>query len=235
MLRLDKFLSITGTASRTETAKAVRAGRVTVNGLRAAKADMKIDPDHDAVLYDGEAVDYREYIYIMLNKPAGYVSATDDPKEITVLELLPEKYKKMGLFPCGRLDKNTLGLLILTNNGQLAHRLLSPKHHCEKCYRFATRDPVTEGDVLALEQGVTLEDGYETKPSKVQLSSDRAGTIILTEGKYHQIKRMFEARGNKIVELERTDFAGIPLDPALARGAWRFLTPEEEALLESHT
>ncbi len=235
MLRLDKFLSMTAVATRTETAKAVRMGRITVNGVRAAKADMKIDPDRDAVVFDGEAVEYRENTYIMLNKPAGYVSATDDPREVTVLELLPDKYKKMGLFPCGRLDKNTLGLLILTNNGQLAHRLLSPKKHCEKSYRFATRDEVTNADIAALEQGVTLEDGYETKPCRVEMSGEREGVIVLTEGKYHQIKRMFEARGNKIAYLERIDFAGIPLDPSLERGQWRYLTEEEEKLLESHT
>jgi len=233
LMRLDKFLTTTGTASRTESAKAVRGGKVLVDGVPAKSADMKIDPDVCKVVYCGEEIEYREFVYIMLNKPQGYVSATDDPKEITILELLPPKYQRMGLFPCGRLDKNTEGLLILTNNGQLAHRLLSPKKHCEKIYHFRSKFAVKNKEEL--ERGVELDDGYVTKPSKIDLSSENEGYITLTEGKYHQIKRMFEAQGNKITYLERIEFAGIKLDTGLERGEWRFLTPEEQKKIENYS
>lgn len=232
LMRLDKFLTATGTATRTEAAKAVRSGNVAVDGITARSADMKLDPELSKVIYCGEEIEYRKYTYIMLNKPDGYVSATDDPRERTVLELLPEKYSKMGLFPCGRLDKNTLGLVILTNNGQLAHKLLSPKKHCEKIYRFISKYEVSA--IEALECGVELEDGYVTKPSKIELIKENEGYITLVEGKYHQIKRMFEAIGNKITYLERVEFAGIKLDSKLERGEWRFLTSDEQIRLEEY-
>ena len=167
------------------------------------------------------------------NKPEGVVSATDDGTERTVLDLLPGKYRKMGLFPCGRLDKNTTGLLILTNNGALAHRLLSPKCHVEKTYRFTCERPLTDADCELLRRGVNIGEKSSTLPAKLTLSSDRSGEITVTEGKYHQIKRMFQAVCNKILSLERISFAGIPLDPALARGEWRELTAAEAADIES--
>ena len=170
----------------------------------------------------------------MMNKPDGVISATEDGNETTVLELLPEKYRKMDIFPCGRLDKNTLGLLILTNNGALAHRLLSPKCHVEKTYRFECERPLTDGDVELLCKGVDIGEKSSTQPAKVMLTSPRSGEISVTEGKFHQIKRMFQAVCNKITYLERIRFADIPLDTTLARGEWRELTEEERAILEKH-
>ena len=233
-MRLDKFLSETGTATRSESKKAARFGGVTLNGVTVRDLSVHIDPENDHVTYMGNPIVYQKNIYIMMNKPDGVISATEDGNEKTVLELLPEKYRKMEIFPCGRLDKNTLGLLILTNNGALAHRLLSPKCHVEKTYRFECERPLTDSDVELLCKGVDIGEKSSTQPAKVSLTSSRSGEISVTEGKFHQIKRMFQAVCNKITYLERIRFADIPLDTALARGEWRELTKEETDILEKH-
>ena len=225
-MRLDKMLSECGLASRTESAKAVRAGTVTVNGVAVSRADVQIDPDRDAVVFRGTPVRYRKFVYVMLNKPDGYVSATEDGRDPVVTELLPEEYRKMGVFPCGRLDKHTLGLMLLTNDGPLSHRLLSPKRHVGKTYAFRVKFPLSEGDVEVLERGVDI-GGYVTHPSTVRLTGEREGTITITEGKYHQIKLMMEAVHNQITHLERISFGPLVLDPALSRGEWRELSEEE--------
>lgn len=229
-MRLDKFLSITGTASRKDSARAVRAGAVTVNGIGAAKADMNIDPDRDAVTFYGTPVVYRKNTYIMMNKPIGVVSATEDGREKTVIDLLPAELQRLDLFPCGRLDKNTEGLMLLTDNGSLAHYLLSPKRHVSKKYRFSSKFPLTEETAAQLESGVDI-GGYLTKPCTVEIL-DGGGYITLTEGKYHQIKLMLDAVGNKVTALERLTFGPLSLDLALARGEWRYLTPEEIESIE---
>ena len=168
----------------------------------------------------------------MLNKPDGYVSATDDEKEKTVLDLVNDEDRRKGLFPCGRLDKNTLGLVILTNDGDGAHRLLSPKHHVEKVYKFEVDAPISSEDVSRLENGVDI-GGYLTKPCKIKLYDNlSSGEITLTEGKYHQIKRMMEAIDNKITYLERISFGSILLDESLKRGEWRYLTTAEEEIFK---
>lgn len=231
-MRLDKFLSSTGTASRSETLRAVRSGNVTVNGTAAKKSDMQIDPDKDTVTYFGKTVEYRKYVYVMLNKPEGYVSATEDGREPTVLELLSPELQKRGLFPCGRLDKNTVGLMLLTDNGSLSHFLLSPKRHVSKKYRFVSKFPITEQVKAELENGVDI-GGYVTKPCKVEIT-ENGGYITLTEGKYHQIKLMLDAVGNKVRELERITFGPLTLDTSLSRGEWRYLNENEIKLLEAH-
>ena len=228
-MRLDKFLSNMGKATRSESSRLVRQGKVLVNGIPAKKSDMQINPDTDAVILNGAPVSYKQFTYIMLNKPDGYVSATDDPHEKTVLDLVDPEDRRKGLFPCGRLDKNTLGLVILTNDGEGAHRLLSPKHHVSKVYRFESLSPLSQNDVEDLEKGVDI-GGYMTKPCTVKLTGDCCGEITLTEGKYHQIKRMLEAVDNKITYLERISFGSIELDTSLERGEWRYLTAEEEEL-----
>ncbi len=226
-MRLDKLLSECGVASRKESARAVRAGQVTVNGAAAKSADMQVDPGVDHVVYLGRAVVWRRFVYVMLNKPDGYVSATEDGRgERVVTELLPEEYRKMGLFPCGRLDKHTLGLMLLTNDGQLSHRLLSPKRHVAKSYAFGVKFPLSQADLQALEAGVDI-GGYLTKPCTVLLSGEREGTITITEGKYHQIKLMMEAVHNQITYLERITFGPLTLDPNLSRGEWRELNAAE--------
>ena len=233
-MRLDRFLSDTGTATRSEAARAVRRGLVTVNGVPAASPAMAIDPACDRVAFAGAEVLWKPFLYIMLNKPQGYVSATEDGSAPTVLELLPEKERRRDLFPCGRLDKYTTGLMLLTDNGQLAHRLLSPRRHVSKIYAWTSERPVGDADRARLEAGVHIEGGYLTKPAKVTVNGDgRSGTILLTEGKYHQIKQMFGAVGNAILTLERRTFGPLTLDNTLAPGDWRELTPDEIRALES--
>ncbi len=232
-MRIDKFLTETGTCTRSEAGKAVRRGEVRLNGASVRSAAEQIDPEKDVLSFRGEEIVYRKYTYILLNKPEGVVSATEDG-DVTVIDLLPEQLQRLSLFPCGRLDKYTVGFVLLTNNGPLSHRLLSPKHHVEKCYRFAARSPLSDGDVAALEAGVDI-GGYVTAPCKVEREEGSEHYLItLTEGKYHQIKRMLEAVGNKITFLERISFAGIKLPAELSRGEWRYLTPDEVKLLEDH-
>ena len=234
-MRLDKLLGITGCCSRSDAKRIIRSGGVTVNGRAARSGDEKVDPDSDRVVFCGQPVVYRRYTYIMMNKPQGVVSATEDGRDQTVLDLLPSDMRKDDLFPCGRLDKNTLGLMLITDNGALAHRLLAPKSHVEKKYYFHAKFPLTEEEAKGFESGLVLEDGYETKPAKIALEDggDR-GVITLVEGKYHQIKRMLEALNNKITYLERIQFGNLTLDPSLSRGEWRYLTEEEIAVLEGH-
>ena len=229
-MRLDKFLSVTGTASRKDSARAVRAGAVTVNGTGVKKADINIDPDKDVVVFYGSTVVYRKHTYIMMNKPVGVVSATEDGREKTVLDLLPDELRRLELFPCGRLDKNTEGFILLTDNGSLAHYLLSPKRHVSKKYRFTSKFPLTEENKISLERGVDI-GGYTTKPCEVEIL-EGGGYITLTEGKYHQIKLMLDAVGNKVTSLERLTFGPLSLDPGLARGEWRYLTEEEIRSIE---
>ena len=191
-------------------------------------------PEKQRIVFRGREISYRRYTYVMLNKPEGYVSATEDTLSPTVLTLLPEELQRIGLFPCGRLDKHTLGLVMLTDDGDLAHRLLSPKHHVKKKYRFECKFPLTDEEISYLEKGATLEDGYITKPSEIELDADKkSGYITLVEGKYHQIKRMIASFDNKVTFLKRISFATIPLDGSLASGEWRYLSDEEIALLES--
>ena len=232
-MRLDKFFTSVGLLSRKEAVQAAKKGRIAVNGAIVKDTSVHINEDADSITLDGNLISYRRFYYIMLNKPAGYVSATEAPDDHTVLELLPPELQKVGLFPCGRLDKNTLGLMILTNNGPLAHRLLAPKTHCEKVYYFESRFPLSEEDRLCLEAGVDLGD-FTSAPCKVELLENQKGYITLTEGKYHQIKRMLEAVHNKVTCLERVRFAEVALDLSLARGQWRYLTAEEQRCLEAH-
>lgn len=234
-MRIDKFLSNMGVATRTESSRAARAGLILVNGKPVKKADVHIDPEKDMITYCGRKIEYRKYTYILMNKPDGVVSATEDGRDRTVIDLLPEELQRLSLFPCGRLDKHTLGLVMLTDDGDLAHRLLSPKHHVKKKYRFESKFPLSDEEIEYLEKGATLEDGYVTKPSRIELFEDkRSGHITLTEGKYHQIKRMLESVNNKITYLERITFGPLALDEKLARGEWRFLTQNEIDELEKH-
>ncbi|MBR3686039.1 MAG: rRNA pseudouridine synthase [Clostridia bacterium] len=232
-MRLDKFIVESGLASRTEITKVAKNGGVTVNGQVVRRASGHIDPTSDKVTYLGKEVIWREFTYVMLNKPDGYVSATDDDKFPTVITLLPDELQRIGLFPCGRLDKNTLGLMILTNNGPLSHKLLAPKNHVSKKYRFTVKFPISEDDVQSLESGVDI-GGYVTAPCKVEMIGEKEGYITLTEGKYHQIKLMAEAVHNQITYLERVTFGPIALDEGLGRGEWRYLTEDEQKSLEAH-
>lgn len=231
-MRIDKFLSECRVATRRESAAAIRRGAVWLDGEVVRRADTPVDPERSRVVFCGEPVLYRRFTYVLLNKPEGVVCATEDARERTVLELLPPEVRKFDLFPCGRLDKYTLGLVLLTDNGPLAHRLLSPKRHVEKEYAFISANPLTPEDLEALRAGVDI-GGYRTKPCKVAVTDGVTGRMILSEGKYHQIRRMFEARGNRILYLERVRFDALTLD-GLSRGQWRYLTEEEIHALEAH-
>ena len=228
-MRLDKLLGNTGALSRKEAAVAVRAGRVKVNGIPARRADMQVAEGVDEIALDGVPVLYAKYDYIWLNKPAGYVSATEDSHLPCVTELLPPPYDKRGLFPCGRLDRDTVGWMLLTNDGQTSHRLLSPKRHVEKIYRFTCDTPLPREAEEAFARGMEIDGGEVCKNSRLVCNDTRTGgEITLTEGKYHQVKRMVEALGSHVTFLERISFAGIPLDEGLARGEWRQATEEEK-------
>ena len=229
-MRLDKFLVSTGCVTRSEASKLCRAGKVTVNGHPEKDSSVKIDPEADIVSVGGKAVEYRKYTYIMLNKPEGVVSATEDG-DVTVIDLLPQELRRIGLFPCGRLDKNTHGFVLITNHGELSHFLLSPKHHVRKEYYFETKFPISEEDKAALEKGVDI-GGYVTAPCVVRLEGEKKGVITLTEGKYHQIKLMMTAVHNQITFLKRISFAEIALDSTLDEGSWRYLSEYEIEILK---
>ena len=232
-MRLDKLLSEMGLLSRSEARVACKSGQVLVDGAPIKDSSAHVDPEKQSIVFRGREISYRRYTYVMLNKPEGYVSATEDSKLPVVTELLDTELRKMELFPVGRLDRDTTGLMILTNNGPLAHRVLSPKHHVPKVYRFTAAEPMADGVEETFRDGVTLADGYECKSAVIVLDEDRMGGFItLTEGKYHQIKRMVASTHNRVVTLERISFGGIELDRTLARGEYRLLTSEEIALLE---
>lgn len=232
-MRIDRFLSDMGIASRRESAAAAKRGQITVDGEVVRDPSKHIDPERVIVSYMGRVIEYNKYVYVMLNKPEGYVSATEDSRLPVVTELLSDELKRMELFPVGRLDRDTVGLMILTNNGPLAHSLLSPKHHVAKEYYFKCAEPLAHDVEERFRNRIVLADGYECKEALISPDSDRLGGVItLTEGKYHQIKRMIASTDNAVTFLERISFAGIPLDRTLARGEWRMLTDEERALLE---
>lgn len=226
-MRLDKFFTHTGTMSRKECAQASKRGRISVNGKIVTDPAVHINESTDTVELDGNAIAYMKYVYVMLNKPAGYVSSADEPGEKTVLELLPENIVKCGVFPSGRLDKDTTGLMIITNDGVSSHKALAPKRHVDKKYRYECADILTSSDIDKMKNGITLADGYTTLPCEIDAQGERCGVITLHEGKYHQIKRMFGAVGNKITSLKRLTFGEISLDETLPEGQWRYLTEAE--------
>ncbi len=233
-VRIDKFISDSGVASRREATAAAKRGMLLVDGVPVRDASLHIDPERQRVSYCGREITYRRFTYVMLNKPDGYVSATEDSRLPVVTELLSDELRKIELFPVGRLDRDTVGLMLLTNNGALAHTLLSPKRHVEKEYYFECAEPLALTAEERFRDGVILHDGYECKSAVIKMREDRlSGVIVLTEGKYHQIKRMIASLDNRVTFLERISFAEIPLDSALKRGEWRFLTDAEISALEA--
>lgn len=236
MMRIDKMLANIGYGSRKDVKKLLKSGAVKVDGVIIKDAKQHVDPENQLVTVYGEEVEYREFIYLMMNKPPGILSATEDDRQETVVDILQEEDQIFDPFPVGRLDKDTEGLLLLTNDGQLAHRLLSPKKHVPKTYFARISGEVTNEDIEAFSKGVTLEDGYHTKPGHlVILSSGPISEIELTitEGKFHQVKRMFEAVGKKVTYLKRLTMANLVLDETLELGEYRELTEEElEALMQ---
>lgn len=228
MERLDKILGNMGIGTRKEVKKLARSGAVKVNGEVVKNSDIKIDEINDVITVFDNPVVYRKFVYLMLNKPAGYVSAVTDNKYPTVVELVPDEYDYYELFPVGRLDIDTEGLLILTNDGQLAHKVLSPKNHIPKRYFAQTARPVTDEDKAMLEQPMDLGD-FVAMPAFVEIADDGA-YITIHEGKFHQVKRMFEKTGNEVVYLKRISMGEIILDETLELGEVRELTENEVAL-----
>ncbi|OCT11993.1 16S rRNA pseudouridine(516) synthase [Paenibacillus pectinilyticus] len=241
--RLDKILAHVGVGSRSELKRLAKEGAIYVNGVKIKDSGMQVNPDKDIIAVNGETVTYREFIYLMMNKPQGVVSATEDNRDQTVVDLLDEAYAPFEVFPVGRLDKDTEGFLLLTNDGKLAHNLLSPRKHVPKTYFAKVEWAVTEEDREAFAQGVTLDDGYETLPGILTIltsGNESEGVpseieLTIMEGKFHQVKRMFQAVGKQVVFLKRLSMGPLALDPALALGQVRELSEEElHALRHAH-
>ena len=226
MMRLDKYLAEMGIGTRQEVKKKIRQGNISVNGTVVKAADTKIDENQDEIMANGQPVSYVSYEYYMLNKPAGVISATEDRKDTTVLDLIKDK-KRKDLFPVGRLDKDTEGLLLITNDGELGHKLLSPKKHIDKEYYVECRDKLTEEAVKAFESGMVLKDGTVFAKAECTHIEDYSCHLVLHEGKYHEIKRMFLAVGNEVTYLKRIRMKNLILDETLKKGEYRLLTDEE--------
>lgn len=228
--RLDKIIASTGKWSRRDVKLLIKQGRVLVDGGPAGSGDEKYDPTQAAITVDGEDIGYRRTTWLMMNKPAGYLSATEDGRGETVLDLLPQELQRQNLFPVGRLDKDTEGLLLLTNDGVLAHKLLSPKYHVDKVYYTRVQGRLGEEDCRAFREGIVLGDGLHCIPAELEILS--AGEIseahvTLREGKFHQVKRMLASRGKPVLYLRRIKMGKMTLDPALALGKYRFLSEKE--------
>ena len=221
--RLDKILADMGIASRSELKQIIKSGRVTVNGTVVTSPETKVDTDGCEIALDGEALGYRQFRYYIMDKPAGVVTATDDRKQKTVLDLVSPEMRRMGLFPVGRLDKDTSGLLLLTNDGDFAHRVISPKAEVEKVYYAKVDGIPDESDVDAFAEGITLRDGLECLPARLTLLGGRECLVTVMEGKYHQVKRMLASRGKPVLELRRLSIGGLSLDGSLKEGEYREL------------
>ena len=235
--RLDKILARLGYGSRRDIRKLCKDGLVIIDGKTVKDSSQHVNPEESEIKVGIEVVFYREFVYLMLNKPQGVISATEDTRHETVIDLLDKKYIGFDVFPVGRLDIDTEGLLIITNDGQLAHRILSPKKHVPKTYYAEVEGVVTVEDVRAFNAGVTLDDGYETLPAKLEIiKGDTISEIELTimEGKFHQVKRMFEAVGKKVVYLQRVKMGALELDEDLELGEYRELSEDEIDLLTEH-
>ncbi len=238
-MRLDKLLSTLGEGTRSEVRDLIRAGKVTVNGAIAKDAGMQVDAEGSEVAIAGRMLSYKSVRHVMLHKPQGVLTAARDKKQKTVMDLLPPMYAAMGCMPAGRLDKDTEGLLIITSDGQLAHRIISPKKDVGKTYFARVDGPLNEIDIAAFSAGLHIKDSdgeFDARPAALEIvSSSEAmseARVRVTEGKYHQVKRMFASRGVQVVYLKRLSIGALDLDPALAPGQWREMTEKEAALLE---
>mgnify|MGYP001049293690 CR=1 FL=1 len=236
-MRIDKLLANLGFGSRKDVKSLLKSKAVKVNDEVIKDAKQQVDPENDVITLHGDVVEYKEFIYLMMNKPPGVISATEDTREETVVDLLEIEDAVYNPFPVGRLDKDTEGLLLLTNDGKLSHRLLSPKKHVPKTYFAVIKGIVTEEDIESFKKGVMLDDGYVTKPGDlVILKAGETSDIELTisEGKFHQVKRMFESVGKKVMYLKRMSMGPLELDETLELGEYRELTTEEIDMLQQY-
>lgn len=229
MERLDKIIASQGKYSRSEVKRLVKAGLVRVNGNIVKSSDIKCDVSTDEITVDGVSLNYKKHIYIMLNKPKGVISATEDASQKTVIDLVPSELKRAGLFPAGRLDGDTTGFVLITDDGDFAHRILSPKNHIMKTYHATLKKTLTDEDIVAFKKGLTLGDGTKCLEAYVRMLPDRENVaeVIICEGKYHQVKRMFASLGNKVLELKRVKMGELDLDEGLTEGECRELTAAE--------
>lgn len=225
-MRLDKFLVASGVCSRSEAKNYIKKGLITVNGEAVKASDLKVDENTDEICFRGERIGYQKFSYYLLHKPAGVITATVDEKDKTVMDLLADVNKK-DLSPVGRLDKDTEGLLLITNDGELSHRLLSPKRHVDKTYLVYTKEPMTEGGAKLLSQGVDIGEKEITLPAKVVIIDEEKILLTICEGKFHQVKRMLRAIGNEVTYLKRISFGPLTLEDSLLKGEFRPLTEEE--------
>ena len=232
MERLDKIIAACGAASRREVKTLVRQGRVKVNGALVSSAEMKVDEETAVIMVDGVALQYEKFVYVLLHKPAGVLSATEDKRQETVLDLLPETYRKRGLAPVGRLDKDTEGLLLLTDDGELTHRLLSPKYHVDKVYYARVEGTPDESDRAAFAEGISLSD-FTCLPAELTLMGEGECCVTVREGKFHQVKRMRASRGKPVTYLKRLAMGPLQLDESLSVGQWRLLEKEEVLTLQA--
>ena len=235
MERLDKIIASMGSFSRKEVKQLIREGRVYVSGLKAHSPDTKIDPEIDSIMIDGKEMLFQQYVYLMLNKPSGILSATTDKHANTVLDLIPDEYRRRQVFPVGRLDKDTEGLLLITDDGELAHKLLSPKKHIDKIYFVKVEGVLTEEHQTRFREGIILADGYRCmsadltvlKKTEADTLSISEALVTIREGKFHQIKRMFGTLDKPVLYLKRIRMGSLVLDENLSPGSWRILTKEE--------
>lgn len=232
-MRLDKLLSHTGFGSRREVKPLLKSGSVVVNGTIQKDSKRQVNPEKDQITVHGNPVIYQEFVYFMLHKPQNVVSATEDNLSETVIDLLAQEDTLTNPFPVGRLDKDTEGLLIITNDGTLAHNLLSPKKHVNKTYYAKIEGDVTAADVEIFQAGITLDDGYTCKPAQLEIITPNEINITIQEGKFHQVKRMFAATGKTVTYLKRISMGNLKLDESLELGEYRPLTDEELALLQN--
>lgn len=235
MERLDKILASQGALSRKDVKEIIKNGRVTVNGETVRDSSLKIS-EKDTVTMDGTALCIKKHIYLMLNKPQGIVSASDSKSEKTVIDLVPDELFRSGLFPAGRLDKDTVGFVLITDDGDFAHRILSPKNHIVKTYEARLAEALTEEQKALIQKGITLSDGTTCMESKVKIIEDSSTPLVqiqICEGKYHQIKRMFAAAGNKVKYLKRVKMGNLALDEELKLGECREITSEELLKIEN--
>ncbi len=239
IIRIDKFLSSQLNISRSDAKKLLRQKGVKVNNSIIVKGEFQFDCVKDIVTVNGKKIDYKEFVYIMLNKPKGVVSATEDPSDVTVIDILPEDLKRSGLFPAGRLDKNTTGFVLITDNGSFAHEILSPSHHVPKTYIVDVEREVTEDEYRCFTEGMLIGDEL-FKPAKLKFLEMNADNnafryeIIIVEGRYHQIRRMFGCTGNPVIELERVAIGNLPLDRNLELGEAKELSETDIDLLKMH-
>ncbi len=231
LMRLDKLLSSTGEFSRNEAKALIKSGTVLIGDRPARSGDEKIDPTANLITVNGKPIGYSEHHYIMMNKPSGYLSATEDSMDKTVLDLMDKKYKKLGLFPAGRLDKDTEGLLILTDDGDFCHNIITPGKKVPKVYFAEVFGQLAENHIKMFEEGIILGDGYKCRQGKLEVLPDSDGSkclITIEEGKFHQVKRMVAACNCQVVYLKRLKIGGLALDSELAPGEYRDLTSEEK-------